>query len=141
MKVTRKNICDIARTLEHVKYHHEGRNEHGVDCVGVPYFVANKLGLEINNEKNYSKIPDGKMLLRNLKEKLGKQKDKGEEKEGDILLMRFDNEPQHVAILLEGDYIIHSYIKKRKVVLHRYSQDWKDKVICCFEFPNLEEEK
>lgn len=140
MKITRKIICDEARKLEGIRYQHEGRTEEGLDCVGLPYFLSKKFELEIDNVRNYSMLPDGKMLLRNLKEKCGKQKNKNEAKAGDILLMRFAEEPQHVAILLEDDYIIHSYLKVRKVVIHRYSQEWKDRTICCFEFPNLEEE-
>lgn len=56
---------------------------------------------------------------------------------GDCLLMRFDEQPQHVAIVTNCG-IIHSYLAARRVVEHGLSADWRARIVAAYEFPGVE---
>lgn len=47
---------------------------------------------------------------------------------GDILLMRFAGEPQHIA-LYTGATLIHSYASIRRVVEHRLDIKWARRIV------------
>jgi cell wall-associated NlpC family hydrolase len=56
--------------------------------------------------------------------------------EGNIFLMKFQNQPQHVGFISVNDgiySIIHSYKNIGKVVEHRLNQYWKSKIIKIYE--------
>jgi cell wall-associated NlpC family hydrolase len=141
--ITRKMICDKTREYLKTPYQHSGRVKGiGVDCAGLIICVAKELDVYRGQDiQGYTRIPDGKELLKAIQLKAGKRKDLNEAKEGDILLMRFAEEPQHLGILVEDNYLVHSYVRAREVTIHRFSQDWQDKVIGVYEFPEIEEEK
>ncbi len=118
---TRKDICDKALEYLGTPFHHQGRLKGiGVDCAGLIVCVAKELGLHYDDLKNYPRIPDGKSLRDILKNNTAKEKTIAEAQPGDILLMRFLNEPQHVALVMPNNQIIHSYMRIRKVTIHNF---------------------
>ena len=137
--ITRKQICDTSRTFLDTPFHHQGRLKNvGVDCAGLVVEVTKELEIfkEEYDYQGYSKIPDGLQLLAHLRKNC-KEKNINEYKQGDILLFRFSQYPQHLGIMLEDGYFIHSFMRARKVVIQTLSQDWKDYLIGVFEFPDL----
>lgn len=60
---------------------------------------------------------------------------------GDVLLMRFHLEPQHLAIVvpLEGGLgMVHAYSRVGKVVSHRYAGAWQARTVAVFAYPGVE---
>jgi hypothetical protein len=64
---------------------------------------------------------------------------------GDVFLMQFNREPQHVGIF--GDYqsgpagalsIIHAYAPVRSVVESRLDESFRRRVIAVFSYPGIE---
>jgi hypothetical protein len=61
---------------------------------------------------------------------------------GDVVLMRFSNHPQHLAII--GDYahgglsIIHAYAPSRRVVEHALSDVWRALIVSAYALPGVE---
>lgn len=53
---------------------------------------------------------------------------------GDILLMRFTAEPQHVAIYTADDTIIHSYEAVKKVCEHSLNSQWAARIVKIYRF-------
>jgi cell wall-associated NlpC family hydrolase len=53
---------------------------------------------------------------------------------GDVLLLRFDRDPQHLAILTGDGTIIHALQSVGKVVEHRLSPDWRARLVAAWEF-------
>lgn len=142
MILKRKEICTIAKSLIGTPYAHAQKSEWGTDCANYAIMVGEKLGLRFQTvDMNYSRVPDGQMLLKLCTEMTGRSKDITEAKPGDILLMRFNEAPQHIAILVEDDYIVHAYMRARKVVMERFNDTWKERVIKVFEYPNVEQEQ
>lgn len=138
---TKNDCCNTALELIGTPYHHQGRLAGvGGDCAFVPIYIAIKNNLPYGDVSNYSRIPDGKTLRDTLKNNTEKEVTLAEAEPGDILLMRFMNEPQHIAILMPNNQILHSYIRARKVVIHNFDESWREKVVGVFVFKNLKKE-
>ncbi len=137
--ITRKQVCNIARTYENTPYHHQGRKKHvGIDCAGLVLEISRELGIfqEGSDYDGYSMNPDGFKLINNLRNHCI-EKNINDMQEGDILLMRFKESPQHLAVLLEDNYIIHSYLSAKKTTIHRLNEEWKNKVVAVFSFKGV----
>lgn len=52
---------------------------------------------------------------------------------GDVLLMRFKNDPQHLAIFA-GETIIHSYSTVGMVCEHRLADVWIARIVGVYRF-------
>lgn len=131
--VTRQDIVDEARTYLGVRWHHQGRNRAGVDCLGLVILVAHQLGLSEFDSSDYGRIPDGQRLRAGLTEHMDVTR---APQPGDVLLMRFEQHPQHVAIVTERG-IIHAYAQVRKVVEHRLDAVWQGRVVAAYSFKGL----
>jgi cell wall-associated NlpC family hydrolase len=81
----------------------------------------------------YARQPFGN-LLKAICEAQGVKVDKPQP--GDILLMRFVREPQHLGIHA-GDTIIHSYQRAGKVTEHRMDNVWRDRIVAVYRFKEL----
>lgn len=134
--LTINDFCNKAIEYIDTPFKHQGRLKNkGLDCCGLVVCVAKECEIYTGGDrKDYSRIPDGHMMLENLREHLI-EVDLKDIQPGDVLLMKFENEPQHVAIYMPNNEIIHSYATLGKVTKHQYSQDWKDKTIAAFRFP------
>jgi hypothetical protein len=120
------------------------------DCGGLIYGVGLQLGLlrpvhEMPEAAFFAGYPrfatDGSMLK--ACSMLLQRIDVAAANVADIVLMVYDNEPQHVGLL--GDYvhgglsIIHAYARIRKVVESRFDDQFRAKVIAAFRYPEIEE--
>jgi len=56
-----------------------------------------------------------------------------EVKPGDVYLMKFDKEPQHLAIVSHYG-IIHAYAEVKKVVEHGLDDVWKSRIVAAFRY-------
>lgn len=159
--VSRNDIVETARGWLGTKFHHQGRvkatkaHSGGCDCIGLIVGVTKDLEMDSNifdpvtNRKlplykfdynNYPKLPDGNML-RNALANCLEEITLDEVNEGDVILFRFEDEPQHVGIVSKyksgGLGIIHCYASARKVVEHRLDETWLKRVVSSYSFPNI----
>lgn len=104
------------------KFRHMGRTpETGMDCAGLAQWSMKQIGRDVWDMDAYGREPhkDGlrKAMVRNLGEPVSDMRP------GDVVLMRFQGEPKHVAIL--GDYpggllsVIHTYGPAKRVIEQR----------------------
>lgn len=140
-------LVEKARTYLGTPFLHRGRcKKNGVDCGGLIICCLKDLGYEPPDMTVYGREPHKDGLRQYLIRSIGVPlNDKNEMKPGDIALMKFVKEPQHVAII--GNYVldktgknlslIHSYGTVEKVVEHRLDDDWKDKIIEIYRFETL----
>lgn len=120
-----------------VQFCHQGRSrETGLDCIG--FLLADlhdrgwkPLSPETSEMMAYSRFPDGVML----KKYLSLEADPvewGEKKQGDIVLMAYGRDPQHVGLLLDrnggGFNVIHS-VSGKGVVEHIYDDVWMKRLV------------
>ncbi len=138
-KITGQQIVAQARTWIGTRYHHQGRLKKslrgpgGVDCIGLVVGVIEELGLQDgegkllseHDEFNYSMYPEKGRLVKNMAKHL-RQVPIEQMREGDVLLFKFFNDPQHVGLLTRyisgGVGVIHCTSSSGWVVEQPFSQ-------------------
>lgn len=140
INISRDDFINELIKLDGVNYVEMGRNQFGVDCIGLPVFAMKNLGIEIKEDlKYYSPVGNGKDLIEALSSTC-KLKSYKEMQKGDLLLIRYLSTPQHLAIFL-GDYykngnkyIIHaSNLSDKKVKIERL-ENWEKRIISVYSF-------
>lgn len=135
---TREQIVSAARRYLGVRYRHQGRNRQGLDCIGLLICVARDVGYVAEGDRlDYSRQHNGVALRAGL-DANAVPIAVDQYKPGDILLMRFDTLPQHVAIVTDKG-MIHSFLTARRVVEHRLSDDWQARIVAAYSFPGVSE--
>jgi len=138
---TGADVVAEARTWLDTPYHHQGRVRGvGVDCLGLLVGVGRALGLTQFDITNYPRIPTYDSLTRGCEDNLVRVRPPSLQA-GDVLLLRFDKWPGHLAILTDDDTIIHAYFARRKVVEHRIDADWWRKTRGTYRFPGVSRER
>lgn len=108
----------------------------GLDCAGLVVHVANSLGIEHHDQGNYARTPSDGLLEAALD---GQQclERVSEMQRGDVLLMRFLSQPQHLAIFT-GETIVHSYQTVGKVCEHGLDDKWLRRIVGIYRFAGVE---
>lgn len=134
-----------ARSWLGVKWKHQGQTRNGVDCLGLVGCVAAGAGIsdawltDASAEfKGYGRQPDAKKIEAGCERFFDVVR--GVPDLGDILLMRFDGEPMHFAIVSGTDplYIIHAHAFARKVVENRADYVWRSRIVRVYSFKGVE---
>ena len=148
--MTGTNIVACARGWLGTRFHHQGRlkktdnHKGGVDCLGLLVGIARELQLThasgqplfMFDETDYSHSPDAIKLKDRLAQILCAVPVQSIEP-GDILLLRIDGNPQHLAIASdrqEGLGLIHSYAPARAVVEHDLDEWWHKRIESAFRY-------
>jgi len=138
------DIINSARSQVGVKFMHQGRLAgQFLDCAGLVACVADQVGVEYNELPGYSRIPNNGILESVLDAQpcLTRVYDR---QPGDILLMRFSKEPQHVAIFagLSGgcgyETMIHTYEAVEQVCEHRLDSVWARRIVRIYRFNDIQ---
>jgi cell wall-associated NlpC family hydrolase len=132
--VTRNDVVRVARYYTGTRWHHQGRSVAGVDCAGLVVRVAHDLGLSDFDSADYGRLPLGQKMRAIMDAHMDRVTDY---QPGDVLLMRFEAEPQHLAIVT--DYgIIHALAQARKVVEHGLNDVWISRIVAAYKFRGIE---
>ncbi len=135
--VSRINIVEKAREYVNTKFRHQGRIKGvGIDCAGLIVCVGKELGITEYDNREYGRLPNANRMENILKENLIEIQIH-EALPGDVLFFAFDAEPQHVGILSENNYVIHSYAAVKKCVEHRIDDVWKDRIRAAYRYPGV----
>lgn len=143
------DLVNEARKWLGTPFRHQGRRmgaQGGVDCLGLLIGAADGAGLRVRDvqgrhvpvstfdRRDYGHLPDGNALRSALANVMAEVPLEGV-RAGDVLLMRFDGNPQHLAIVTDfegGMGIIHAYAPARKVVGHVFDERWRKAAFACF---------
>lgn len=158
MSALQRSVVNEARLWLGTRFHHQGRvkaTEHhqgGCDCIGLIIGVAKNLELispitgkplTLYDQQGYSRYPDGVALQQAMAACLPEIA-VTELEPGDILLLKFEENPQHVAIVSDyGDKlgIIHCYAQARKVVEHGLDISWQQRIVRAYRLIAVAEER
>lgn len=126
-------IVDHARAQLDTPFRHQGREPgKGLDCAGLVVISYAAAGYLLNDVQGYGRTPHAGMLLRTiLDQPLLEYVPPRKAAPGDILLLRFDGEPTHLAIRTPRG-MIHSYQKAGRVVEHGLSAGWGSRIVRAF---------
>lgn len=132
--VNRAEIIETARTFLGTPFRHQGRVKgRGCDCAGIIVGVAKELKLSDFNFIHYGMSPNADKLRQILDEEAVPTQD---QKLGSILLMTFDQEPQHLAIVTDIG-ILHAYSLIGRCVEHNLDALWTSRIAAMYDFPGV----
>src|SRR4051812_45789055 len=99
MTVSREAVIAEARTWDGVRWVHQGRTRHGVDCVGLIVNVCWKLGITDYDFKSYGRVPIGQNFMTHFIEGGGTRILLPDAQPADLMLFRDAVFPCHCGIL------------------------------------------
>lgn len=143
---TRTQVVAAARSWLGTPFHHQARlNGVGVDCVGLVIGVARTLGLVAPDfdVQAYPRMPDGKSLMHLVQMHMRPLGLDQPMQAGDVVVVRFDADPQHLGIL--GDYrhgglsIIHAAAMPGRVIETRLLFTPAMQFVQAFALPGIED--
>ena len=149
--VTRQDIINEARSWLGTPFIHQThRKGVGADCggliggicIGVGLFPPNWWRTEFVEHAGYARTPSNGMLEA-ICRRFMRPIALADAKPADVLLMRFKQEPQHLAILVPyyhgGLAMIHAYSRAKPpgVVAHRFADVWRARVVEAFALPGV----
>jgi len=129
-----KDIENAARKYLGVPWKHQGRNEYGLDCVGLGILVAHDLQYTNFDFTNYKMDPDPIIMRYYLNQNLVRVRHFKFRKAGDFFYMCFYKHPQHLAIYTSDNTIIHSAAIFGGVVEHSLDDYWKNRIKEVYRF-------
>lgn len=132
-------LIAAARACIGTPFRHQGRIPGmALDCAGLLIAVAKAVGAEYIDVPGYGLNPAGGMLRTSLDAQPCLEPVLTAQRQpGDILLMRFAAEPQHLA-MLAGDTIIHAYSNVGQVCEHRLSAIWTARIVRVYRFRGIQ---
>ena len=139
----RNRIVTEARSWLGVRWRHQGRTRHGVDCAGLVVNVGKALGAVDYDATDYQRRTNGREFLRHFRAAGGVEIRFADAAPGDVLVFRDDLYPCHSTILAERHgqpSIIHACARRRKVIEEVLSPAWIDRLVGCFRYPGVVDE-
>jgi len=131
--VTPESLIATARSAVGTPFRHQGRDLDGLDCAGLLIWSLRQHGLDVIDLDAYSRQPMGGLLIAMIERQPFLRRASRPPRAGDVLVMRFEKEPQHVA-LFAGETIIHAYETIGKVCEHRIDRQWHNRILRVYEF-------
>lgn len=144
MTCTRSDVVATARGWIDTPFHHQARLKGvGVDCVGLVIGVARELAL-VDPEfdvAGYPRTPDGTSLMHLANLHMQPLSGQSPMYPGDVIVIRFGEDPQHLGIL--GDYrhgglsIIHAASDAGRVIETRLMWSTAMQFVAAFSLPGV----
>jgi hypothetical protein len=139
--VTPDQVVAAARSYIGTRWHHQGRNRAGLDCVGLIVCVAHDLGVSDFDSRDYGRLPSADALREGLRAHCI-ELPVAALAPGLLALMRFEREPQHLAFtadyLYGGLSIVHALAQSRRVVEQRLDDLWRGRIVALYQMPGVE---
>jgi cell wall-associated NlpC family hydrolase len=139
----RDAILAAARAEVGTPFRHQGRAPgRALDCAGLMIVIASRIGADVIDSQAYARRPSSALLETALDiQPCLTRVALDAIAPGDILLMRFDGDPRHLAIFVgrcdtyQDDGIIHAWAAQtRKVCEHRLTPDWRARIVRAYRF-------
>jgi len=132
-------IIAAARACLGTPFVHQGRIPGvALDCAGLLIAVAQAIGADYHDVLGYGPHPCGGLLEQALDDQPCLEPVPiAQRSAGDLLLMRFDAEPQHLAVFT-GETIIHAYSNVGEVCEHRLASVWAARIVRIYRFRGIE---
>jgi len=117
-----------ARACLGTPFHHQGRQPGvGFDCIGLIIVALKAVGIAVNDRTDYGRRPDGKSLIDALESHGAVAVNTI--CAGDVLVFRYDHQPQHVALATGADSMIHAFAPASAVVETSIGAYWKRRLV------------
>ena len=143
--MTRDDIISAARSEIGTPFRHQGRlSGKALDCAGLIIMVAKAIGAEYIDFTGYSRHPSDGLLESALDAQSCLDRVAlADMQAGDVLLMRFNSDPQHLAIfaghspVYQAEGIVHAWLQARKVCEHVLTDEWRGRIVRVYRFAGV----
>lgn len=131
-------LVTAARTYMGVRFRHRGRTRWGLDCAGLVWCAYRDCGHELHDFLYYGREPFRNGLVEHVSQALGEPINEPLQP-GDVVLMRYDVNPHHVALI--GNHplgqlsMIHTSGEVGRVTEHDLSERWRGRITHAFRKP------
>ncbi|MDE1901659.1 MAG: C40 family peptidase [Alphaproteobacteria bacterium] len=133
MTIDTERMTAAARACLNTPFHHQGRAPGaGLDCIGLVVIALRAAGKDVQDRNDYGRRPDGFSLVEALHAHGAEAV--GAIMAGDILLFRYDGQPQHVALATSADTMIHAFAPAGKVVETSIGIYWQHRLTGIYRF-------
>lgn len=135
--VTGEDVVTAARKYLGVRYQHQGRTRHGLDCAGLVVRVVHDLGVSEFDSRDYGRQPDPARMWATLRLNCA-ELPRSDWAPGCLAFMHFQGHPMHLGIITphpQGWGLIHALATSRKVVEHRLDSEWDSRIVAAFTLP------
>lgn len=127
-------LVERARSYVGVRWQHQGRTEHGLDCAGLVVVALRDMGLTPFDATGYPRKPYRHMLEATVQRNFGLPLPATTTlRTGDVVVMKCDNEaPNHVGVIGEHKgalTLIHAHAPDKKVCEMRLEKVWRDRIV------------
>lgn len=128
-------IIAAARQCIGTPFRHQGRLPgEGIDCAGVALHIAAQIGVRTFDVPGYGRTPVNGLLEQSMDAQPCLQRQAlADRQAGDLLLMRFASDPQHIAICAGGT-IVHAYESAGQCCEHDLSSLWEGRIVRVYRF-------
>ncbi|NDE91514.1 MAG: peptidase P60 [Alphaproteobacteria bacterium] len=128
-----QRLVDAARACLGTPFYHQGRVAGiGLDCIGLVIHALGYVGMSIEDQQDYGREPDGEKLHAAL---LAHGLVRAESiKPGDVLLFRFNGQPQHVGLATAHDRMVHAYAPIGRVVETGLGETWLRRMVGIYRY-------
>lgn len=137
-------LVEAARKYTGVRFRHRGRSPHALDCAGLIWRAYHDCGTDLPDFRLYSREPHDDGLIRYVSQALGDPVHvspvaEPDLKAGDVVVVRFDIEPHHLALVTDYLYgglaLLHACGTNKRVIEHRLPEDRIKKITHVFRRP------
>lgn len=137
-------LVEAARRYLGVRFSHRGRSTRALDCAGLAWRAYYDCGVVLPDVRTYGREPHNDGLVQHVRAALGQEFAAAPVREsqlqaGDIVLMRFQVEPHHVAIVTDYQFgglgLIHADGQAGRVLQHRLAPDMVKRITHAFRRP------
>lgn len=129
-------MLTAARRCLGTPFHHQGRQPGvGLDCIGLIIAAMSAAGLPVQDRQDYGHRPDGQSLVAGLLAHGAIPVHNI--RPCDILLFRYDQQPQHVALAINDTLMIHAFAPAGRVVESSLGDYWRRRLLGIYRLPDL----
>ncbi len=133
------SLVNTARACIGTPFYHQGRVAGiGLDCIGLVIHAVKRVGIMVEDQQDYGREPEGKKLHAALVAHGFEQVEAVTA--GDVLLFRFNGEPQHVGLAVSQDVMVHAYAPIGRVVETGLGETWQRRMVGIYRHPFLIQE-
>ena len=127
-------VVSAARAALGTPFRHQGRTLRGMDCAGLVVWCAESAGLDYVDQGDYPRMPGGGRLESALEmQPCLVRIPTATAGAGDVLLIKFKGDPQHLAIHT-GENMIHAWETVGKVCEHALDEWRSGKIVAAYRF-------
>lgn len=139
--IPRETVVAEARSWAGVRWLHQGRNRHGIDCIGLVVVVRRGLGIGDYDIAGYPRAPDG-TFMSHFFNAGGVRVGIIKAQPADLLLFKDAKSPCHVGIVTARNggtmHMIHAYASRHKVVEEPVINEWQQKWVAAVQMPGVD---